>query len=259
MIRFGTKYFAVENALALAGDMSDFGLAFRRICKLKFQEDCYLFLEAVARRAPPQSIYMQYIIPVRAPARTDADRAAELAYEGYDGTRYFPQGHRPNANMLVVTNRVRVNVGRNLNISAAARQPMIDLANRNIWAEAMWRGLLNTAAGEINRLLVSNNTMSDLYESAEFLRLVERHMMPCVQQSHADTFVLTARLPNALKSDRRLVEFVRYAKTAVLFDELESRHSDVFERAAQEMLRALREDHGITATFDDLKQDAWRA
>jgi len=239
MIRFGIKYFKIESVTELVADNSEFGFEFRRLCKMKAQEECFLFLRDVALRRPPQRIYMEYIIP------TMPRRQHNPNLKAHDATTHFPDGHRPKMHHMEAPRRIRVNLGRGLNISSAARAPMIALANANRWSEGLWRPLLQTAVVEIKRLLNVNGTIDEYYASDAFLQLFERLVMPCVQQQHADTLALTNGLSSAVKKDRRLREFLRYAKAAVFFGLPGvdcTRREQVFRRAAEEMLQKLRAD-----------------
>lgn len=256
MIRFGNKYFKIESVTELVADNGEFGLEFRRLCKRKFQEECFLFLREVAMRKPPQRIYMEYIIPMLG----TGPRQNNL--QAYDATPHFPFGHRPKMHIVATPRRIRVNLGRGLNISDAARAPMIALANANRWSEGLWRAAMQTAIAEITRLLAMNNTTSDYYVSDAFLQLFERLVMPCVQQQHVDTLALTNGLSSAVKKDARLLHFLRYAKASVFFGlpDIEcTRREQTFRRAAEEMLQKLKADHEMPFTFDSLKVGAWGA
>jgi len=256
MIRFGSKYFKIESVTELVADNGEFGLEFRRLCQKKFQEDNFLFLQDVVRRKPPQRIYMEYIIPTM-PARQREDNLS-----AYDATTHFPFGHRPKMHIVETPRRVRVNLGRGINISSGARAPLVALANANRWSEALWRPALETAVTEIKGLLGTNNTISEYYGANTFLQLFERLAMPCVQQQHVDTLALTNGLSSAVRKDRRLLQFLRYAKASVFFglpDVECAKREQMFRHAADEMLQGLRTDHGMTSTFDSLKVGAWGA
>ncbi|APZ96593.1 hypothetical protein Fuma_06263 [Fuerstiella marisgermanici] len=256
MIRFGNKYFKIESVTELVADNGEFGFEFRRLCKMKFQEDNFLFLHDVVRRRPPQRIYLEYIIPTLG----SGPRPGNL--QAYDATPQFPFGHRPKTHIVATPRRVRVNLGRGLNISDAVRAPMIALANANRWSEGLWRPALETAVADIKRLLDMNGTTGEYYASDAFLQLFERLVMPCVQQQHVDTLALTNGLSSAVKKDLRLREFLRYAKASVFFGlpDIEcTRREQMFRRAAEEMLQKLKADHELPGTFDSLKVGAWRA
>lgn len=255
MIRFGSKYFKIESISELVSDNGEFGLEFRRLCKKKVQEDLFLFLQDIERRRPPQRIYMEFLIPTMPQTRGNN-------FHAYDATTHFPFGHRPKMHIVAVPNRVRVNLGRGINISDTARNPLIALANANRWSEALWRPALQPAVAEVKRLLRSNNTVSEYYASSNFLKLFDRLVMTCVQQQHASTFALTEGLPSAVKNDGRLLQFLRYAKASIFFghDDIDcTTREQMFRRAADEMLNGLKADHGITSTFDSLKTGAWAA
>ncbi|MEP3480615.1 MAG: hypothetical protein ABJZ55_15300 [Fuerstiella sp.] len=155
-----------------------------------------------------------------------------------------------------------MNLGRGINISDRARNPLIALANANRWSEALWRPALDIAAAEVSQLLHNNNTVNEYYASNDFLKLFDRLVMTSVQQQHASTFALTEGLPSAVKNDRRLLQFLRYAKASIFFghDDIDcTTRKQMFRRAADEMLNGLKADHGITNTFDSLKTGAWAA
>lgn len=255
MIRFGNKYFKIESVTELAADNGEFGFKFRRLCRTKFQEENFLFLHDVVRRKPPQRIYMEYIIP------TMPKRGLKGNLESYDATTHFPFGHRPKMHMVETPRRVRVNLGRGLNISDAVRAPLVALANANRWSAGLWQKPLEDAVADIKQLLAMNGTTPGYYASDAFLKLFERLVMPCVQQQHVNTFALTNGL-SAVKKDLRLREFLRYAKASIFFGlpDIEcTRREQMFRRAAEEMLQKLKADTGMRGAFDSLKEGAWRA
>ncbi|APZ96591.1 hypothetical protein Fuma_06261 [Fuerstiella marisgermanici] len=168
---------------------------------MKAQEDSFLFLRDAALRSPPQRIYMEYTIPTMPRRQHNPNLMAP------DATTHFPDGHRPKMHHMEAPRRIRVNLGRGLNISDAVRAPMIALANANRWSEGLWRPALETAVAEIKRLLDMNGTTPEYYASDTFLRLFERLVMPCVQQQHVDTLALTNGLSSAVKKTAGFANF----------------------------------------------------